>query len=95
MTQTEIACADQAGSQYESGGHGVDFDAIDAETAIDACNAALEVNATSVGDIGRPNPEYDSAWVSRPVVSAAPADSSATAAARVASSSCTAAAPAV
>ena len=52
VTETEIACEDAAGSQYEPGGvgHGLDFDAIDAETAIAACQAALEVNATSVGD---------------------------------------------
>ena len=51
-TQTELACQDAAGSQYEPGGigHGVDFDAIDAPAAIDACQAALAVNAGSVGD---------------------------------------------
>jgi TPR repeat protein len=50
IIQTEIACADQAGSPYEFGGHGLDFEAIDADAAIAACNAALEVNSTSVGD---------------------------------------------
>ena len=41
-----------AGSQYEPGGvdHGVDYEAIDTAAAIDACKAALDANANSVGD---------------------------------------------
>jgi TPR repeat protein len=63
VTQTEIACQDAAGSPYEPGGvgHGLDFDAIDADAAIAACEAALQVNATSVGD---------SVWLARAYVKA-------------------------
>jgi len=52
ITELEIACEDAAGSQYEPGGvgHGVDFDAIDADAAIAACSAAVEANPESVGD---------------------------------------------
>ncbi|MBI4923854.1 MAG: SEL1-like repeat protein [Devosia nanyangense] len=52
VTETEIACEDAAGSQYEPGGvgHGLEFEAIDAEAAIAACQAALEANPGSVGD---------------------------------------------
>lgn len=52
ITELEIACEDAAGSQYEPGGvgHGVDFEAIDAETAIAACTAAVGANPESVGD---------------------------------------------
>jgi TPR repeat protein len=52
ITELEIACEDAAGSQYEPGGvgHGVDFDAIDAEAAITACSTAVDANPESVGD---------------------------------------------
>ncbi len=52
ITEAEIACADQAGSQYESSTqpHGLDFVAIDAGAAISACEAAVAANSTSVGD---------------------------------------------
>jgi TPR repeat protein len=48
----EIACQDAAASQYEPGvsGSGRDFEAIDADAAIAACAAALEVNPESIGD---------------------------------------------
>jgi TPR repeat protein len=51
-TKTELACEDAAGSTHEPGGsfHGVEFEAIDPETAIAACKAALEANPGSVGD---------------------------------------------
>ena len=52
VTNTEIACQNQAGSPYEPGGigHGVEFAALDAETAIAACQAAVAANPDSVGD---------------------------------------------
>lgn len=52
ITELEITCEDAAGSQYEPGGvgHGVDFEAIDADAAIAACSAAVEANPESVGD---------------------------------------------
>jgi TPR repeat protein len=52
VTELEIICEDAAGSQYEPGGvgHGVDFEAIDADAAIAACSAAVEANPESVGD---------------------------------------------
>ena len=52
ITELEIACEDAAGSQYEPGGvgHGVDFEAIDADAAIVACSAAIQANPESVGD---------------------------------------------
>jgi uncharacterized protein len=52
VTEAEIACRDAAGSPFEPGGFGLglEFDAIDADAAIAACQAALQVNATSVGD---------------------------------------------
>ena len=52
VTTLEIACEDAAGSPYEPGGvgHGVEFSAIDADTAIAACQAAVDANPESVGD---------------------------------------------
>ena len=52
VTQVELACADQAGSQYEPGGasHGIEYTAIEPDAAIAACEAALAQNPTSVGD---------------------------------------------
>lgn len=50
--ETEMACLDAAGSTYEPGssGHGVAFDAIDAPSAIDACDAAISINPQPVGN---------------------------------------------
>ncbi|MEO6012855.1 MAG: tetratricopeptide repeat protein [Devosia sp.] len=52
IIQAEIACLDVAGSQYEPGniGHGVEFAAIDPDTAIAACENALQFNPGNVGD---------------------------------------------
>ncbi len=52
MTETELACEDAAGSQYETGGssHGLDFAAMDVEAAITACEAATAANPPSLGD---------------------------------------------
>lgn len=52
ITKLEIACEDVAGSQYEPGGtgHGIDYEAIDPGTAIEACQTALNANPNSVGD---------------------------------------------
>lgn len=52
VTNLEIACQDVAGSPYEPGGvgHGVEFSALDADTAIAACQAAVDANADSIGD---------------------------------------------
>ncbi len=52
MTQVELGCADQAGSQYEPGGasHGIEYSAIEPDAAIAACEAALAQNPSSVGD---------------------------------------------
>lgn len=63
ITELEIACEDAAGSQYEPGGigHGVDFDAIDADAAIAACSAAIAANPESVGD---------QAWLARAYIKA-------------------------
>lgn len=63
ITQAEIACQDAAGSPQEPGGfsHGVEFDAMDAEAAITACEAALEANPGSVGD---------KVWVARAYIKA-------------------------
>jgi TPR repeat protein len=51
-TEAEIACQDAAGSPYElrGSGHGVAYEAIDADAAIAACEAALAANPGSVGD---------------------------------------------
>lgn len=52
ITNQEIACEDAAGSPYEPGGvgHGVEFSALDPDTAIAACQAAIDANPDSVGD---------------------------------------------
>jgi TPR repeat protein len=52
VTEAELACQDAAGSPYEPGGYGhaPEFEAIDADAAIAACQAALAANPGSVGD---------------------------------------------
>lgn len=52
VIEAELACATQAGSQYEAGlvEDGRNFDAIDADAAIASCEAALGTNQDSPGD---------------------------------------------
>jgi TPR repeat protein len=52
VVEAELACLDAAGSQYEPGaiGRGLDFEAIDADLAIAACENALQLNPGSIGD---------------------------------------------
>ena len=52
VTKLEVACQDAAGSPYEPGGvgHGVEFSAIDPDSAASTCQAALDANPESIGD---------------------------------------------
>ncbi|MEQ1901844.1 MAG: tetratricopeptide repeat protein [Devosia sp.] len=52
VIEAELACATQAGSQYEPGlvEDGRNFDAINPDAAIPACEAALSTNQDSPGD---------------------------------------------